>query len=105
MQKYRVYELAKMLGKTNEEIITTLQKNNINVKTNFNSVGEKEKELLENVFKPQDSKKPAQKTVRTVRFDQQGKPTGKKRDTTRHSSYSSYKVEEPKEQKKESRKK
>ncbi len=104
MQKYRVYELAKMLGKTNEEIITTLQKNNINVKTNFNSVGEKEKELLENVFKPQDSKKPAQKTVRTVRFDQQGKPTGKKRDTTRHSSYSSYKVEEPKEQKKESRK-
>ena len=55
MQKYRVYELAKMLGKTNEEIITTLQKNNINVKTNFNSVGEKEKELLENVFKPQDS--------------------------------------------------
>ena len=60
MQKYRVYELAKMLGKTNEEIITTLQKNNINVKTNFNSVGEKEKELLENVFKPQDSKKPAQ---------------------------------------------
>ena len=91
MQKYRVYELAKMLGKTNEEIITTLQKNNINVKTNFNSVGEKEKELLENVFKPQDSKKPAQKTVRTVRFDQQGKPTGKKRDTTRHSSYSSYK--------------
>ena len=38
MQKYRVYELAKMLGKTNEEIITTLQKNNINVKTNFNSV-------------------------------------------------------------------
>ena len=56
------------------------------------------------MFKPQDSKKPAQKTVRTVRFDQQGKPTGKKRDTTRHSSYSSYKVEEPKEQKKESRK-
>ena len=47
MQKYRVYELAKMLGKTNEEIITTLQKNNINVKTNFNSVGEKEKELRE----------------------------------------------------------
>ena len=43
MQKYRVYELAKMFGKTNEEVIRTLQKNNVNVKTNFNSVGEKEK--------------------------------------------------------------
>ena len=39
MQKYRVYELAKMFGKTNEEVIRTLQKNNVNVKTNFNSVG------------------------------------------------------------------
>ena len=47
MQKYRVYELAKMFGKTNEEVIRTLQKNNVNVKTNFNSVGEKEKDLLE----------------------------------------------------------
>ena len=57
MQKYRVYELAKMFGKTNEEVIRTLQKNNVNVKTNFNSVGEKEKDLLEKAFSGKELRK------------------------------------------------
>ena len=98
MQKYRVYELAKMFGKTNEEVIRTLQKNNVNVKTNFNSVGEKEKDLLEKAFSGKEPRKNTHRTIRTVRFDRQGRPA----DESHHSSYSSYKVEQPQEVKKES---
>ena len=75
MQKYRVYELAKMFGKTNEEVIRTLQKNNVNVKTNFNSVGEKEKDLLEKAFSGKEPRKNTHRTIRTVltdREDRQG---------------------------------
>ena len=95
MQKYRVYELAKMFGKTNEEVIRTLQKNNVNVKTNFNSVGEKEKDLLEKAFSGKEPRKNTHRTIRTVRFDRQGRPAGRKADESHHSSYSSYKVEQP----------
>ena len=102
MQKYRVYELAKMFGKTNEEVIRTLQKNNVNVKTNFNSVGEKEKDLLEKAFSGKEPRKNPHRTIRTVRFDRQGRPAGRKADESHHSSYSSYKVEQPQEVKKES---
>ena len=102
MQKYRVYELAKMFGKTNEEVIRTLQKNNVNVKTNFNSVGEKEKDLLEKAFSGKEPRKNTHRTIRTVRFDRQGRPAGRKADESHHSSYSSYKVEQPQEVKKES---
>ena len=102
MQKYRVYELAKMFGKTNEEVIRTLQKNNVNVKTNFNSVGEKEKDLLEKAFSGKEPRKNTHRTIRTVRFDRQGRPAGRKADESHHRSYSSYKVEQPQEVKKES---
>ena len=38
MQKYRIYELAKIYNKGNDEIIAVLNKNNIEVKNRLNSV-------------------------------------------------------------------
>ncbi len=43
MQKYRIYELAKIYNKGNDEIIAVLNKNNIEVKNRLNSVDEKAK--------------------------------------------------------------
>ena len=37
MQKYRIYELAKIYNKGNDEIIAVLNKNNIEVKNRLNS--------------------------------------------------------------------
>lgn len=44
MQKYRIYELAKIYNKGNDEIIAVLNKNNIEVKNRLNSVDEKSKD-------------------------------------------------------------
>lgn len=50
MQKYRIYELAKIYNKGNDEIIAVLNKNNIEVKNRLNSVDEKAKEILDKAF-------------------------------------------------------
>ena len=50
MQKYRIYELAKIYNKGNDEIIAMLNKNNIEVKNRLNSVDEKAKEILDKAF-------------------------------------------------------
>ena len=72
MPKYRVYELAKMFGKTNEEVIDILKKNQYEVTRAVNSVDEKAKEILDRELA---AKKPAKKPAfRTVRFDSKGRP-------------------------------
>lgn len=38
MGKHRVYEIAKELGKTNQEVIDILAKNNIQVKSTLSTV-------------------------------------------------------------------
>ena len=59
MQKYRIYELAKMYGKTNEEVMNILKKNKIEVKGNLSSVDENAKKIVE---KASSKKKPSKKT-------------------------------------------
>lgn len=78
MQKYRIYELAKIYNKGNDEIIAVLNKNNIEVKNRLNSVDEKAKEILDKAFVSPSVKKNKRPPMRTVRFDQQGRPTGSK---------------------------
>ena len=75
MQKYRVYELAKQYNKTGEEVISILKKHQINVSSNFNSVDEKAKDILDREL---GGKKPEKKMrkARTVRFDRGGRPQG-----------------------------
>ena len=57
MQKYRIYELAKIYNKGNDEIIAVLNKNNIEVKNRLNSVDEKAKEILDKAFASPSVKK------------------------------------------------
>ena len=97
MPKYRVYELAKIFDKSAEEIIEVLQKHHIEVTNRLNSVDEDAKKILENVFapKPKKTKRPP---MRTVRFDQQGRPKGADKGTESKKSYSSYTVESEKEE-------
>lgn len=73
MQKYRIYELAKIYNKGNDEIIAVLNKNNIEVKNRLNSVDEKAKEILDKAFVSPSVKKNKRPPMRTVRFDQQGR--------------------------------
>ena len=61
MGKHRVYEIAKELGKTNQEVIDVLAKNNIQVKS-LSTVDDSAKDLVVRAFtkKPvQPEKKPA----------------------------------------------
>ena len=90
MQKYRIYELAKIYNKGNDEIIAVLNKNNIEVKNRLNSVDEKAKEILDKAFASPSVKKNKRPPMRTVRFDQQGRPTGSKTAEVQKKSYSSY---------------
>lgn len=97
MQKYRIYELAKMYGKTNEEVMNILKKNKIEVKGNLSSVDENAKKIVE---KASSKKKPSKKPVfRTVRFDKKGRPTDRVKKHNAPNAYSSYSTEEVKEEK------
>ncbi len=88
MQKYRIYELSKMYGKTNEEVIGVLKKHNYEVSKAANSVDEKAKDILEREF---SGKKPAKKPVfRTVKFDSKGRPQDGKRPQGQGNFSSSY---------------
>lgn len=102
MQKYRIYELAKMYGKTNEEVINILKKNKIEVKGNLSSVDEDAKKIVENsVKKKKTTKKPV---FRTVRFDKRGRPTDRVKKHNSPNAYSSYSTEEAKVEKVEAQK-
>lgn len=88
MQKYRIYELARMFNKTNDEIISILRKNNIEVKGNLSSVDETAKALIEKAVAPKPKMRSKRPPIRTVRFDQHGRPEHRKEANP--SSYSSY---------------
>lgn len=94
-KKSRVYELARTFGKTDREVIEVLKKHNFDVTSRLSGVDDSAKEVLEKEFSAKKKKRPP---MRTVRFDQQGRPTDRKQqDGARKSSYSSIAVpEEPK---------
>lgn len=94
-KKSRVYELARTFGKTDREVIEVLKKHNFDVTSRLSGVDDSAKEILEKEFSVKKKKRPP---MRTVRFDQQGRPTDRKQqDGARKSSYSSISVpEEPK---------
>ena len=46
MGKHRVYEIAKELGKTNQEVIDILAKNNIQVKSTLSTVDDTVRDLV-----------------------------------------------------------
>ncbi len=83
MQKYRIYDLAKQYGKSNEEVIDILKKNHYEVSKAANSVDEKAKDVLDREFKNKKSGRPA---FRTVRFDSKGQAQGGKRPQGKFSS-------------------
>lgn len=96
-KKKRVYELAREFGKTDKEVLEVLKKNNIDVTSRLSSVDDNGHAVLAKAFAAK--KKPARRPmIRTVRFDQQGRPTDRKnREVGQQSSYSSIEVpEEPK---------
>ena len=94
-KKSRVYELARTFGKTDREVIEILKKHNFDVTSRLSGVDDSAREVLEKEFSVKKKKRPP---MRTVRFDQQGRPTDRKQqDGARKSSYSSISVpEEPK---------
>lgn len=93
-KKKRVYELAKEFGKSDKEILEVLKKHHMEVTSRLSGVDDEGREILKKEF---ETKKPAKRPpMRTVRFDQQGRPTDRKKDDVRK-SYSSIPVpEEPK---------
>ena len=95
MSKYRIYELAKLYGKTNEEVIGVLKKHQYEVSKPANSVDEKAKDVLAREFGQKDGKKPAKKPAfRTVRFDSKGRPQdGRRPQGGFSSSYSTDRAE------------
>ena len=95
MSKYRIYELAKLYGKTNEEVIGVLKKHQYEVSKPANSVDEKAKDVLAREFDQKDGKKPAKKPAfRTVRFDSKGRPQdGRRPQGGFSSSYSTDRAE------------
>lgn len=76
-KKYRVYELVKEFKKSDKEVMDALKKNHIEVTSRLSGVDEGAKTVLAKEFEA--SKKPAKRPqMRTVRFDQQGRPTDRK---------------------------
>lgn len=76
-KKYRVYELVKEFKKSDKEVRDALKKNHIEVTSRLSGVDEGAKTVLAKEFEA--SKKPAKRPqMRTVRFDQQGRPTDRK---------------------------
>lgn len=92
-KKYRVYELAKEFKKSDKEVMDALKKNHIEVTSRLSGVDEGAKTVLAKEFEA--SKKPAKRPqMRTVRFDQQGRPTDRKSgEAGRKAAYSSVEPE------------
>ena len=95
MHKYRIYELAKIYGKTSEEVIGILKKHQYEVSKAANSVDEKAKAVLDRELGAKDGKKAAKKPAfRTVRFDSKGRPQDGKGQGGFSSSYSTDQAEQ-----------
>ena len=92
-KKYRVYELVKEFKKSDKEVMDALKKNHIEVTSRLSGVDEGAKTVLAKEFEA--SKKPAKRLqMRTVRFDQQGRPTDRKSgEAGRKAAYSSVEPE------------
>lgn len=92
-KKYRVYELVKEFKKSDKEVMDALKKNHIEVTSRLSGVDEGAKTVLAKEFEA--SKKPAKcPQMRTVRFDQQGRPTDRKSgEAGRKAAYSSVEPE------------
>lgn len=95
-KKKRVYELARQYGKTEKEVLDVLKSHNVDITRRLSGVDDNGCAILEKAFAAK--KKPAKRPpMRTVRFDQQGRPTDRKKQETGRKSYSSFEVpEEPK---------
>lgn len=95
-KKKRVYELARQYGKTEKEVLDVLKSHNVDITSRLSGVDDNGCAILEKAFAVK--KKPAKRPpMRTVRFDQQGRPTDRKKQETGRKSYSSFEVpEEPK---------
>lgn len=92
-KKYRVYELVKEFKKSDKEVMDALKKNHIEVTSRLSGVDEGAKTVLAKEFEA--SEKPAKRPqMRTVRFDQQGRPTDRKSgEAGRKAAYSSVEPE------------
>lgn len=92
-KKYRVYELVKEFKKSDKKVMDALKKNHIEVTSRLSGVDEGAKTVLAKEFEA--SKKPAKRPqMRTVRFDQQGRPTDRKSgEAGRKAAYSSVEPE------------
>lgn len=92
-KKYRVYELVKEFKKSDKEVMDALKKNHIEVTSRLSGVDEGAKTVLAKEFEA--SKKPAKRPqMRTVRFNQQGRPTDRKSgEAGRKAAYSSVEPE------------
>lgn len=92
-KKYRVYELVKEFKKSDKEVMDALKKNHIEVTSRLSGVDEGAKTVLAKEFEA--SKKPAKRPqMRTVRFDQQGRPIERKSgEAGRKAAYSSVEPE------------
>lgn len=92
-KKYRVYELVKEFKKSDKEVMDALKKNHIEVTSRLSGVDEGAKTVLAKEFEA--FKKPAKRPqMRTVRFDQQGRPTDRKSgEAGRKAAYSSVEPE------------
>nr|WP_302708279.1 translation initiation factor IF-2 [uncultured Dialister sp.] len=95
-KKKRVYELARQYGKTEKDVLDVLKSHNVDITSRLSGVDDNGCAILERAFAAK--KKPAKRPpMRTVRFDQQGRPTDRKKQETGRKSYSSFEVpEEPK---------
>jgi translation initiation factor IF-2 len=95
-KKKRVYELARQYGKTEKEVLDVLKSHNVDITSRLSGVDDNGCAILEKAFAAK--KKPVKRPpMRTVRFDQQGRPTDRKKQETGRKSYSFFEVpEEPK---------
>lgn len=92
-KKKRVYELARQYGKTEKEVLDVLKSHNVDITSRLSGVDDNGCAILEKAFAAK--KKPAKRPpMRTVRFDQQGRPTDRKKQETGRKSYSSFEVPE-----------
>ena len=91
-KKKRVYELAREFGKTDKEVLDVLKKHNVEVTSRLSGVDENGKAILAKEFAVKKTVK--RPPMRTVRFDQQGRPTDRKGQEAGQKSYSSVAVPE-----------
>ena len=73
-KKYRVYELAKEFGKTDKEVIEILKAGHVDVTNRLSGVDDNGKSILARHVAAEKKKAAKRPVMRTVRFDQAGRP-------------------------------